>query len=157
MAAEEVVEEKSKSRRKRRGETKEEQDELVQDESEQKGVTAPKGRATPSRRQQEEVVQRGNFITRTFWDIREYFRGVQDELDKVVWPTRSELIRLTRIVLAVMIASALILGLISFLFTELFILGFDNEIVFFIFFLAVGAAAFAYYRFLARRSDTKPY
>ena len=52
----------------------------------QKGITASKGRPTPSRRQMEEeaeVVQ-GNFIQRTVAGLREYFAGVLP-IDSPVW------------------------------------------------------------------------
>lgn len=157
MGAEEVVEEKSRRRRKRRGEADEEQEEVVEDATDQRGMTAPKGRATRSRRHEVEETDSGNFVVRTVRDIRDYFRGVQDELDKVVWPTRAELFRLSRIVLAVTIASAIALGIIAFLFTELFILGFENEMVFLVFFVAVAIAILGYTRLAARRDDLKPY
>ncbi len=40
----------------------------------------------------------------------EYFRGVLDELRKVVWPTREELARMTGIVIATVILFAVIIG-----------------------------------------------
>jgi preprotein translocase subunit SecE len=88
----------------------------------QKGVTAGKGRPTPSRRQleeQEEEVQ-GNFIQRTVASLREYFLGVRSELQKVTWPTREDTRRLSIIVVIVLIIASIILGLISFTFTRIF-------------------------------------
>jgi preprotein translocase subunit SecE len=40
----------------------------------------------------------------------EYFRGVWDELKKVVWPTRDELWRMTGIVLATVVLFAVFIG-----------------------------------------------
>jgi len=40
----------------------------------------------------------------------EYFRGVWDELKKVVWPTREELWRMTGIVMATVIIFAAVIG-----------------------------------------------
>jgi preprotein translocase subunit SecE len=137
MSAEEAVEEiEEKSRRRR------EDDDL--DDSE-RGLTDRKGRATRSRRQTEVVVKRG-FLGRIWDGTRGYIKGVSDELDKVVWPTREETIRLSRIILIVTIASALVLGLISFAFTELFVIGIreGKPIVFLIFGIAVVAVVFGY-------------
>ena len=97
----------------------------------QKGITASKGRPTPSRRQMEEeaeVVQ-GNFIQRTVAGLREYFAGVRTELTKVTWPTREDTRRLSIIVIIVLIISSIVLGIISFLFTRLFEYGLSNPIV----------------------------
>ena len=45
----------------------------------------------------------------------EYFRGVWDELKKVVWPGRDELLRMTGIVLATVILFAALIGAADFL------------------------------------------
>ena len=45
----------------------------------------------------------------------EYFRGVWDELKKVVWPGREELLRMTGIVLATVILFAALIGAADFL------------------------------------------
>ena len=42
--------------------------------------------------------------------IAEYLRGVREELRKAVWPTRTELIRLTQVVLAVIAVVAIYCG-----------------------------------------------
>jgi len=42
--------------------------------------------------------------------LAEYFRGVWDELKKVVWPTRDELWRMTGIVVATVILFAAVIG-----------------------------------------------
>lgn len=100
-------------------------------DEDQKGITASKGRPTPSRRQMEEeadVVQ-GNFFQRTVASLREYFAGVRTELTKVTWPTREDTRRLSIIVIIVLIISAIVLGIISFLFTRLFAVGLSNPII----------------------------
>ncbi len=151
-----AVEDNSNRRRRRRNRDAEDiPDEVVEDRS----ITAPKGRATPGRRAQEQASSGGNFITNIFNDTREYFRGVQDELGKVVWPDRPELIRLTRTVLIVMALSAIFLGVISFFFTEMFIFGLneDNPIIFLVFFAAVAAVYFGYVRFFSGRGTPPPY
>jgi preprotein translocase subunit SecE len=49
-----------------------------------------------------------------------FFRDINDELRKVVWPSRRELIRLTLMVIAVCFAIGLFLGLLDFGFSKLF-------------------------------------
>lgn len=117
--------------------------EAVAEES--KGITAAKGRATPGRRQAgpEQEVQRG-----FFGRIVEYIQGVRSELDKVAWPSREQVISLFRVVLIVTIAAAAVLGLVAFLFNELFAIGLSNPIVFVVFGAAVGALTF----FVMRRN-----
>lgn len=146
MSADEAVEEKSRRRRRRR---------RKDDDSEERGVSQSKGRATPGRRSQGGE-DGGNFITNIFYDLNEYRVGVRDELRKVTWPTREEIVRLTWIVLSVTVASALVLGLISFVFTELFIIGLETPIVFALVFVVVLVGYFAYTRYAAR-SGNAPY
>ncbi len=42
--------------------------------------------------------------------MAEYLRGVREELRKAVWPTRTELVRLTQVVLAVITVVAIYCG-----------------------------------------------
>lgn len=51
--------------------------------------------------------------------IIRYFQETRDELRKVTWPERDEIVRLTLIVLVATIASAAFLGLADFLFQRL--------------------------------------
>ena len=51
-----------------------------------------------------------------------YFKQTRAELRKVTWPSREEAIRLTGIVLAVTIGMAAFLGLLDYLFTQVFAL-----------------------------------
>jgi len=48
-----------------------------------------------------------------------FLKEVQDELKKVVWPTRDEVIRLTFVVVAVSLVVGLFLGGIDFILTKL--------------------------------------
>ncbi len=48
-----------------------------------------------------------------------FIKEVKDELKKVVWPTRSEVIRLTTIVIIVSLIVGLFLGLMDYIFTNL--------------------------------------
>lgn len=125
MSADKTVEKKQP---KGRSEA-EEFDELDDEDVEDRSITAGKGRATPSRRRQGEEEESGNFLTRTIRGLREYFEGVRSELEKVIWPTREEVRRLTIIVLVTLVISSLILGAISLFFTELFKIGLTAPIV----------------------------
>lgn len=153
MSADEAVEKKSRRRRRRGGD---EDSEI--EEAQSSSVTERKGRATRSRRSGEEV-QGGNFIVRGARSFRGYLVGVRDELDKVVWPTREDTIRLSWIVVLVTTAAALALGAISTVFTELFIIGLreDNPIVF-VFAAVVAVALYVgYTRFFSGGDDIDPY
>lgn len=150
--------EKQGRRRRRRVEEEvesaEEAEALEEDVEDVRGITAAKGRATPGRRNAatQEVAVVTNPILRPFVGLREYFRGVQSELEKVTWPTREETIRLSRIVLLVTVATSIVLGIISFAFTVLFQVGIDNPIIFVVFFAAVAAVVFAYNRYTNARA-----
>lgn len=48
-----------------------------------------------------------------------FLREVRDELTKVVWPTRDEIIRLTAVVILVSVGVGLYLGGADFLLTKL--------------------------------------
>jgi preprotein translocase subunit SecE len=48
-----------------------------------------------------------------------FFGEVRDELKKVVWPTRQEIIRLTLVVVTVSLVVGLFLGGLDFVFTKL--------------------------------------
>jgi preprotein translocase SecE subunit len=155
MSADEVVEEKSRRRRRRRERATEEDAETTAE----RGVTERKGRATRSRRQSIDTVETGNFFTRMVAGTRAYLTGVSDELDKVVWPSREETMRLAWIVLLVTTASAIVLGIISFIFTEIFVIGIreDNPIIFVAVGIVVLAALFAYRRLNSRDRFNSPY
>jgi len=122
-------------------------------------MTVGKGRATPGRRNQLAVEEEkeGNALTRRFIGLRDYIVGVRDELRKVNWPTREELRRLTTIVLVVTIIFAIVLGILSFIFTRLFITGLDQPLVFVGFFLLVGIGVFAYTRLNRRDRSITSY
>lgn len=147
------VEEKSRRRRRRRSA---ENDDSPEEQLEA-GVTEGKGIATPGRRNRGKEVQEGNFITRPLRGLFEYMNGVRDELRKVTWPTREELTRLTIIVSIVTVISALVLGGVSLIFTEFFILGFENEILFVIGGVVAVVGYFVVTRFFSGGQDTTPY
>lgn len=128
MAAEKTAEEKQTKGRRRR-------------DSEIESDASGKGRATPGRRKRTDK-QEGNALTRPLFAVRDYFEGVQSELEKVSWPTREEALRLARIVLLVTVASSLILGTLSVLAGQYLDLGLQNEIIFVISFALIIAGAF---------------
>jgi preprotein translocase subunit SecE len=49
-----------------------------------------------------------------------FLKEVRDELQKVVWPTRDEIIRLTAVVIIVSLGVGLFLGGTDFILTKLF-------------------------------------
>lgn len=59
--------------------------------------------------------KKGNRITR-------FLRETRSELRKVVWPTRREAVNMTAIVLGVTVLMAAGLGIVDWLFTEMFAL-----------------------------------
>ena len=52
--------------------------------------------------------------------IRGFYRETIAELRKVSWPTRSEAINLTKVVLIVIVAVGAFLGILDFLFSRMF-------------------------------------
>ena len=130
------------------------ENDTVEDENEDegastRGITAPKGRATPGRRTQEveEVKAETGIVssvTSPFRSIGEYWEGVRSEMQKVVWPTREETQRLATIVLIVTIISSIVLGVLSLIFSAIIAAGLNSPLIVFgaIFLLAVVAFGF---------------
>ena len=138
-----TAEPSSKGRRRPAAKPNELEAESITDTSEMKGIVAAKGRATPGRRQAEaEEEQTRGFFGR----IVDYIQGVRSELDKVAWPNRVQVRSLFTIVVIVTIIAAMILGMVAFLFNELFVVGLRNPMVFVIFGAVVGAAVFLFSR-----------
>jgi preprotein translocase subunit SecE len=54
-----------------------------------------------------------------FNKIRAFFEEVRAELKRVSWPKRDELTRSTSVVLIMILATALIIGLLDFIFYKL--------------------------------------
>jgi preprotein translocase SecE subunit len=124
-----------------------------EEDLDERGLTAPKGRATPGRRST--TTSDGNAVVRSVGGIRENFEGVQEELRKVTWPTRQEAIRLSTIVLITTVLSSLALGLIALTYSELFRLGLDQPALFLGFFVLVLVIGFILYR--RSNSNTSAY
>ena len=76
--------------------------------------------------------------------VAEFLQQVKGELQKVTWPTRQESLRLSGIVIAVTIVSSIALGLLDYLYGELFRLGFASPVIFLIVgvILVVGVGGF---------------
>lgn len=135
MAADNTtVEEKRRRRRKSRAEESTETEAVA---------IVGKGQATPGRRQREEEEDAPVSLPRR---IINYFQDVRSELTKVVWPTREEVARLMRIVIATTVAMAAFLGIISLLFNFFVQLGLDNPILFIVAFALITAGAIFYIR-----------
>lgn len=107
----------------------------------------------PVKTEDEEPVQKreGNFLTRLPNDIREYVEGVRSELRKVTWPTREEALRLTMIVVLALIVTALVLGTVVLLYTELFRIGLDSPVVLIAFMLVAAVVGV-----VINRSQNRP-
>jgi preprotein translocase subunit SecE len=160
MSADERINQRLKASRKLRRQAEAEAEEAVNeveeydddegDESEDdgspRGLTEKKGYATPSRRQKEEEedAPQGNALTRPFLGIGNYIEGVRAELEKVTWPTRDEALRLTRLVLIATIIASIILGIVGFIYTQIFVLGSTTPLIFGVL-LVVVIGGFAYY------------
>lgn len=52
--------------------------------------------------------------------LQRWFRETRGELRKVVWPTREEAIRLTRVVILISVAMGLLLGLLDLALNSLY-------------------------------------
>ncbi|MCA0454549.1 MAG: preprotein translocase subunit SecE [Chloroflexi bacterium] len=125
--------------------------------SSNRGITAPKGRATPGRRAQEIQEEKSESgvvatVTSPFRSLAEYWEGVRSELQKVVWPTREETQRLAIIVLVVTIIASLVLGALSLLFNAIIAAGLSSPIVFGVI-LALAIIGFAVYLRTANRGS----
>ena len=48
-----------------------------------------------------------------------YFGDVRSEMRKVTWPTKEEALQMTKIVIVVVLATALFLGVVDFIFSRL--------------------------------------
>lgn len=137
---ENAVEQKSSRRRSA------EVPDVVEEQEEETSYTPAKGKATPGRRNQADEKEEGNIVTRSAGGFFEYFSDVRLELEKVAWPTREEALRLTRVVIVVLIISAIVMGLISFLFQQYVAFGLSNPIAFVVPMIAAVIAATWYFR-----------
>jgi preprotein translocase SecE subunit len=113
-------------RRRRRPVVGKSRDQLLREQADsERAVAKAKTRATPAKKDDDEDEGKRTFLQR----IGDYFEGVQSEWKKVVWPTNEDTRRLTQIVLTTLITSAIVLGAIVLVFTELFRVGLSQPII----------------------------
>ncbi len=60
-------------------------------------------------------VKKENWFKRTMKGLAKWFRGMKSELKKVVWPTWSQVLNNTLVVVVVSVIFAIILGIIDWL------------------------------------------
>ncbi len=60
-------------------------------------------------------VKKENWFKRTWNGLTKWFRGMKSELKKVVWPTWSQVLNNTLVVIVVSVIFAVILGVIDWL------------------------------------------
>ena len=60
-------------------------------------------------------VKKENWFKRTMKSLAKWFRGMKSELKKVVWPTWSQVLNNTLVVIVVSVIFAIILGVIDWL------------------------------------------
>ena len=58
-------------------------------------------------------VKKENWFTRKWAGLTKWFRGMKSELKKVVWPTWSQVLNNTLVVIVVSVVFAVIIGLID--------------------------------------------
>lgn len=102
-------------------------------------------------KKEQKKVGEGNVITRTLSTVRTYFGEVRSELNKVSWPDREDVVRLTRIVLAVTVVSSLVMGALSVLFSLLTEYGIQFPLIFVVLFAVIIAGTI----YLFRRDSQK--
>lgn len=123
--------------------------------------TQKKDRPTPSRRNAPKAgTEKRNIFQRipVVRPIYNYLNASAAEMRKVTWPTRDETVRLTRMVLAVMIVSSIVLGTIDLFYGWWFRQALDNETLFLMLGVVVSlvGGAFAYVVF-AKRDEFSAY
>jgi len=104
-----------------------------------------KDKPTRSRRDPKEEEEENTGVTSVVtnpWNrFRDFLEDVRGELTKVVWPTREEIIRLTRIVLITLIISAIVMGVLSFVMSKFVEFGLNNPFVLVLAFAAIVGGA----------------
>lgn len=57
-------------------------------------------------------------VLKAYWsEIRQYPRGVLEELKKITWPTRERTVRMTAVVLAVVAVSTALISGVDYVFS----------------------------------------
>ena len=70
-----------------------------------------------------QVAQPGNRLTGWIGRTRRFFVAVNDEMRKVTWPTRDELIKATRMIVVLSILLGITIGLMDYLLQALLVNG----------------------------------
>ena len=70
-----------------------------------------------------QVAQQPNRLTGWVGRTREFLVGVREELRKVTWPTRDELIKATRMIVVLSIALGVVIGLMDWVLQLIFVDG----------------------------------
>ena len=60
-----------------------------------------------------QVARQPNRVVGWFGQTREFLTGVREELRKVTWPTRDELVKATRMIVVLAIALGVLIGLMD--------------------------------------------
>ena len=71
-----------------------------------------------------QVAQPAGRLSGWVGQTRQFLVGVREELKKVTWPTRDELIKATRMIVGISILLGLIIGLMDYVFQLIFVEGF---------------------------------
>lgn len=132
-------------------------DDSSDDDASEAVATGSKGKETRTRKQSEALKDRERSSQSRasnmpiIGGVVRYLSGVRSEIQKVTWPTREEAMRLTRIVILVSIAFALMLGFFDGIYGLWFELAVNNELAF----LGIGAiltavGGFVSWRFILR-------
>ena len=70
-----------------------------------------------------QVAQQPNRLTGWVGRTREFLVGVREEMRKVTWPTRDELIKATRMIVVLSIVLGVVIGLMDWLLQLIFVEG----------------------------------
>jgi preprotein translocase subunit SecE len=70
-----------------------------------------------------QVAQQPNRVVGWVGQTRDFLVGVREELKKVTWPTRDELIKATRMIVVLAIVLGVVIGLMDWLLQLIFVEG----------------------------------
>ena len=70
-----------------------------------------------------QVAQQPNRLTGWVSRTREFLAGVREEMRKVTWPTRDELVKATRMIVVLSIVLGVVIGLMDWLLQLIFVEG----------------------------------
>jgi preprotein translocase subunit SecE len=70
-----------------------------------------------------QVARQPNRVVGWVGQTREFLAGVREEMKKVTWPTRDELIKATRMIVVLSIVLGVVIGLMDWLLQLIFVEG----------------------------------